>query len=293
MDAVWTPARRAKGDFFQGWYFKCQSETHTLAVIPAVHSTGGVRSCSVQLLTETGQWSVPFPTGRLSARGGRLRAEIGGCRFRESGLLLDLQGEGLSARGELRFGPLSPLRYDIMGPFRFVPFLECRHSVFSMGHTVDGQVRINGTDYRFQGGEGYLEGDRGRSFPRRYVWSQCALPGGSLMLSAADIPLGPVSFTGTTCAILWRGQEYRLATYLGARVQKIGGGEVVIRQGDSVLTARLLEREARPLQAPHSGAMTRTIHENAACRAYYRFQAGGRTLFAFETARAAFEYEWP
>ena len=63
-------------------------------------------------------------------------------------------------------------------------------------------------------------------------------------------------------------------------------------QGELELEARLLEPAKRPLKAPTMGDMTRTIHESAACRAFYRFRKGGRTLFAFETNRASFEYEY-
>ena len=48
-------------DHFCGWYYKCQSAGQTLAVIPAIHRTSGVTTCSIQLLTEAASWSVPFP----------------------------------------------------------------------------------------------------------------------------------------------------------------------------------------------------------------------------------------
>ena len=38
--------------------------------------------------------------------------------------------------------------------------------------------------------------------------------------------------------------------------------------------------------------MVRTIHEHAACRAFYRFQIGEDTLFALEVSNASFEYEF-
>ena len=33
-------------EFFCGWYFKCQSEERTLAVIPALHRSRGVQTYS-------------------------------------------------------------------------------------------------------------------------------------------------------------------------------------------------------------------------------------------------------
>ena len=112
------------------------------------------------------------------------------------------------------------------------------------------------------------------------------------MLAAADIPWGGFHVTGVTAAVLWQGRQYRLATYLGAKATDIRDGAVTIRQGRARLTARLLEPAAQPLRAPSGGAMVRTIHEHAACRAFYRFQIGENTLFALEVPNASFEYEF-
>lgn len=278
-------------NYFCGWYFKCQSDAQTLAVIPAVHTANGVRSGSVQIISDRDTWNVPLSGQRLHMRPDVPCAVLGDNRFRQDGFVLSLHTPSLSAVGSVRFDALSPIRYDIMGPFRFVPFLECRHSVFSMRHRVTGRLRINETDYIFSDDAGYIEGDRGRSFPERYVWTQCCFAGGSLMLSAADIPLGPVRFTGIICVVLLRGREYRLATYLGAKIVRIGGGAITIRQGDFTLTAALLDKAARPLQAPVNGAMVRLVRENAACRARYLFTKGKETLLSLETANASFEYE--
>lgn len=198
----------------------------------------------------------------------------------------------LTIRGKLDFGPLSPLKYDIMGPFALVPFMECRHSVWSMRHSVRGTVCINGQKYLFQNAWGYWEGDRGRSFPKEYIWTQCCFSEGALMLSVADIPMAGIHFTGMIGAVLWRGKEYRIATYLGARVVKIENKMVRVIQGDLELDVQLLEASERSLKAPERGNMVRTIHESASCRAFYRFRKEGHTIFAFETDRASFEFEY-
>jgi len=237
--------------YFCGWYFRCQSENRTIALIPAVHIADGKRSGSIQIISDSGCWNAALPDGSVSAKAPR--AVLGESIFREDILLLSLHDETVDAEGELRFEAFTPLRYDIMGPFRYVPFMECRHSVFSMRHRVSGHLRVNGTDYRFENDSGYIEGDLGQSFPRQYAWTQCFVGGGSLMLSVAEIPLGPVRFTGNIGAVCLGGREYRLATYLGARVMKCAGGELVIRQGDMTLTAALLEKTP-PSCAPRKTA---------------------------------------
>ena len=202
-----------RGSFY-GWYLKCQSDTQTLAVIPAVHKAGRIQTCSIQILTDS----------------------------------------------------------------------DIRTATFN--------VDINGQEYSFQNALGYWEGDRGKSFPKRYIWTQCCFPEGSLMLSVADIPMAGSYFTGIIGFVLWKGKEYRIATYLGARVVQIQNKIVRIIQGSLELEVRLLKVSSRPLKAPKDGDMMRTIHESAACRVYYRFCVRTGTLFCFETDRASFEYEY-
>lgn len=161
-----------------------------------------------------------------------------------------------------------------------------------MRHPVRGNVYINGQKYIFQNALGYWEGDRGRSFPEKYLWTQCFFSDGSLMLSVADIPMAGIHFKGIIGIVFWRGKEYRIATYLGARAVIIQSKMVRVTQGALQLEVRLPEESGHPLKAPSKGDMVRTIHESASCRAFYRFCKDSHTLFAFETDRASFEFEY-
>lgn len=275
---------------FYGWYLKCQSDTQTLAVIPAIHNAGNERACSIQVITDKDAWTVMFPADAFKRT--KRNILIGENWFGEKGIHLAMHTPQVTVRGKLDFGPLFPLKYDIMGPFSLVPFMECRHSVWSMRHSVSGNMCINGQKYIFRNAWGYWEGDYGRSFPKEYIWTQCFFHEGSLMLSVADIPMAGIHFTGIIGVVLWRGKEYRIATYLGARIVKMQNKMVRVKQGSLELDVCLLEASGRPLKAPLKGDMVRTIHENASCRASYRFCKGKHTLFAFETGSASFEFEY-
>ncbi|MBQ6844334.1 MAG: hypothetical protein IJO60_06845 [Agathobacter sp.] len=247
-------------DYFCGWYFKIQTKDKTIAIIPAIHGAGQNSTCSIQFISDT-----------------------------ETVFLAEV-------KGWLQFSDLTPIKYDIMGPFQFVPFMECRHSVYSMKHRVDGVLKINGAEYQFENVLGYWEGDRGHSFPKEYAWTHCFLEEkgvlqGSLMLSIADIPLAGFHFTGIIGIVYWKDKEYRFATYLGARVVQKGNRRLLIRQGHKELEVRLLEKQAHPLQAPIDGKMHRIIRENIRCKAFYRLRIKGQTIFVVQADNASFEYE--
>lgn len=276
--------------YFCGWYFRCQSDTRTLALIPSFHKTGTMNSCSLQIISDTGVFSLQFPYSDFYQDKTEIR--IGKNRFGSHGVSLEIHTKDLDAAGTVVFGPFTSLKYAIMGPFQDIPFMECRHSVFSMRHTVNGMITVNGVPYVFQNGTGYMEGDCGRSFPRKYVWTQCSFPDGALMLSVAEIPFCGRRFTGIIGVVLLHGKEYRLATYLGAKAVNIQGGAVIVRQGDLRLTVRRQGNAGHPLQAPDQGAMVRTIHEHPSCKVHYHFQRDGETLLKLDVSNAAFEYEY-
>lgn len=282
-------------NFFEGWYMKCQSDKHTLAMIPAIHRNGENYHCSIQVITEEEAWNITFPIWmfqRFRCRGKGEIFMIGDNVFHKQGMYLSLHTSKLQLEGRIKYGRLTPLKYDIMGPFSFVPFMECRHKVFSMCHRVNGNLLINGKKYVFRNATGYWEGDRGTSFPKQYLWTQCHFKEGSLMLSVAEIPLGKINFTGVIGVVYWRGKEYRLATYLGAKVVTLENGYVRVTQGKKELEACLLEKNPSALKAPAQGDMVRTIHESAASRAYYCFSIQGGTVFSLQTDSASFEYEY-
>ena len=287
--------RGKRGPYFEGWYLKLQTgEGAALALIPACHmDREGRRSASLQVLSDDRSWWLAYPGTAFRASRGEVRGRLGESLFTGQGMRLHVEGEGLSLHGTVRYGPFTPLKSDIMGPFRFLPGMECAHGVLSMGHPLEGSVTLNGKTLDFSGGTGYMETDRGRSFPRAYLWTQCVWQEASLdslMLSVATIPMAGVRFTGCICAGVDRGREYRLATYRGARVGRGSGSGAARRRGRHRLTAELMEGRRCPLRAPAEGAMGRMVHESLRSTVRYRFWEGETLLLDHTDRCAGFEY---
>jgi hypothetical protein len=281
--------------FFQGFYFKQENKDHAVALIAARGRDGsGKAFASIQAVLPDGTFSIPFPPEDVHIGPGP-DIRFGRNRLDSSGLSLNLKGGGHSIRGSLFFGPLSRPRRDIMGPFRFFPAMECRHHLVSMAHEVRGSLEIDGHPQSYDGAAGYIEGDSGRSFPARYLWTHCFPPPSgpqSIMLSVAEIPYLGMRFTGVVGFILTDGREQRIATYLGAKVLEVGSGYVAIRQGGDTLSIEFDRAGSASLQAPVDGNMSRAIGESLSGRARYHLSSGGRKLFDFTSNNASFEYEY-
>ncbi|MCI8777376.1 MAG: hypothetical protein HFK00_08335 [Oscillospiraceae bacterium] len=279
-----------KKDYFKGWYFKCSSKNKTIAFIPAFHSRNNNETASLQIITNENSYNLSFPFLEYSEK--PLYIRIGNNVFSENGIIINIKSDKLTVKGNLQFGKFSPIGYDIMGPFKYIPFMQCRHSVYSMRHQVSGYLTVNNQHINFQSGIGYMEGDCGTSFPNRYIWTQCFFGNGSLMLSAADIPMLGLNFTGIIGVIYLNGKEYRIATYLGAKICEINSSSITVVQGSYKLNAKLIKNNAHSLAAPDNGKMNRIIHESASCKAYYKFSYKNKILCEFISDRASFEFEY-
>lgn len=281
-------------DRFCGWYFKCQNDFDTLAVIAAKYGQGAGQRGLLQLVCKKGSFSIPFPGCAAAICSDTPQGRLGQNHFSQYGLRLSVKTNDCTAQGMVRFGPPSLLRYDIMGPLGLLPGLQCRHRIISMRHRVDGEIWLNGECYRFANGLGYLEGDRGKAFPDWYVWTQSFVPGGSVMLAAARVPVACAYFTGTVGVVQLEKREYRLASYLGAQVVKLGQGELVVRQQNLQLSVQFAKKPQIALQAPDSQkSMERVIWESPRCEAHYELRLGNRVLLEFVSHDASAEYEYP
>ncbi len=283
------------GPYFEGWYLKHQSKGgKSLALIPAFHrDSAGRPSASLQIISDSRSWWLEYPETQFWASKEQLEIRLGRSRFHRHGVDVSICRDGLSLQGKLQYAPFTPLKSDIMGPFRFLGEMQCVHGVISMGHSLTGALSLNGETIDFTGGLGYIETDRGRSFPERYLWSQClwaAPEEASLLLAVATVPLPVGSFTGCICAFIHKGREYRLATYRGAKIETWSPSGAFIRQGKYRLAADLLEARGQPLYAPVEGSMGRTIHESLCARVKYSFWEGETLLFQRTGRCASFEY---
>lgn len=271
--------------YFRGWYFKNQTNSEVISFIPAYHiDLKGIHSASLQIITPEKSYRIFYPIEEFYTSKGRLAVRIGNNLFSDRGIIVNIKAEGLDLSGRLYYSSYHPPRSDIMGPFRYAPFLQCRHSIYSMSHFINGYLDLNGRRIEFNRGTGYTEGDLGRGFPSRYLWTQCSWRdrnNNSLMASAANVKVGCIGFPGCICVIRYRGREYRLATYLGARIHVYNRKELWIKQGKFDFHVEILEKEGNHLLAPVSGRMLRTVFEGVNAKIHYQFLYEDDTIFDF------------
>jgi tocopherol cyclase len=314
---IWRPENfhfhhrlRRGGGHFEGWYFKLvdAAGAQPYAIIPGVF-LGSDRHAFIQVLDGRAGTATyhRFPIESFEAERDRFAISIAGNRFGREGLRLDIDGKesgsGPSVQGEIRLGPWSrwPVTATspgVMGPYSFVPFMECNHGILSLDHALDGVLQVGDRRTSFDGGRGYMEKDWGRGFPSGYVWTQSnhfERPGICVTASVARIPWLTGSFRGFLVGFLLDGELHRFTTYTGAEIERLVIDDTHLRLCIRNRTHRL-EVEARKadgavLHAPYERKMIERVAETMTSEVDVRFSEvdGGAEVFAGRGGHACLE----
>ena len=264
-----------KKRFFEGWYYKIVSkdEKNAFAFIPGVAMDEiGNKQAFIQILDGKNSTSeyIKFPFESFKANPNKHIIEIEKNRFTTDSIDLDLQ----NIKGSLMFLNVTPWSSSffspgIMGPFSFVPFMECYHGILSMDHSIKGELLVNGEKIDFTSGRGYTEKDWGHSFPIGYVWMQSnhfSEPKISFKCSIAKIPFKIFSFNGFIAGIWLKNKLIEFTTYNFSKVKKCNISEkkveIIIENPKYILKILVNRSKTASLAAPIQGFMDAKIDES-------------------------------
>ena len=157
-------------NYFEGWYYKLvnRDRSRSIALIPGIALGDRKEQAHAFLQAVDAQRGIVaylrYPLSMFRADRRRVDVKVGDSHFHVEGLAVDYRDEKHELRGEIRFSDIEPypvggFHRGIMGPFNFVPFMECRHGVVNLRHRLEGQIFFDGETIDFSDGEGYLEKD--------------------------------------------------------------------------------------------------------------------------------------
>ena len=271
--------RGKKNTYFEGWYFKIlnASETKAYAFIPGIAlDEKGNRQSFIQVLDGKNHLShyFKFDIQSFTAASGMFKIAVCENHFSKNTIHLNLPG----IKGDLHFKNNVPwpshwYSPGIMGPFTFVPFMECYHGIVSMDNVVFGQLDIDGEIIDFDNGRGYIEKDWGRSFPKAYVWMQSnhfSTPGISFKASIAKIPWLGKSFVGFIAGLWLHERLIRFTTYNNSSLLKsdIDSNKVKLVLENNIYHLEIiaLRDVSTSLASPIRGFMEGRIEESMSSR---------------------------
>lgn len=261
--------------YFEGWYFKVvdTTENFAFAFIPGIAmDKNGRKQAFIQVLDgkkKTAEYHR-FEVSDFIAATNRFEVQIQQNKFSENELMLNLPG--ISANLEFRSNVPWPNPWyspGIMGPYTFVPFMECYHGIVSMDHNISGSITVDGKEINFDKGKGYIEKDWGRSFPSAYIWMQSnhfSQPDTSLKLSVANIPWIRNSFVGFIAGLWLQDHLIQFTTYNKSKLIRsyIDRDHVDLQLQNKLykLVVKAKRDKATSLAAPILGFMDGRIEES-------------------------------
>jgi len=278
--------------YFEGWYFKQASNKGAVSVIAGVFRTENKTddTAFIQMLLGSGKsYYFSYAFEDFSTKTDEFEVWIGDSFFSMERVVLSIDQGGTKVEAQIRFSDIVPLKThvlspSIMGPFSYLPKMQCNHGVLSLTHRCDGVLKIDGEEFRLDGARGYIEKDWGEAFPSRWVWMQCNDEDVSLMCSIATIPYGAVNLTGLICVLLVGTKQYRFASYSGARVISIKKDEdalaVMIRRGKYRLDIKTTSAVFGKLVAPTKTGMDRQIEESLDAIFDIKLTSKGKTVYS-------------
>ncbi len=297
-----------KRNYFEGWYFKMTDRemNDTIAVIPGIaYGTAPEESHSFVQVLVAGKcktYYVKYDISDFKYKGDRFEVTIGDNYFSHSEIRLDISNDQLVMKGRLAFRnvvpfPKSILKPGIMGPFSYVPFMECHHGIVNIHHEISGQLSMMGSIIDFSGGCGYIEKDWGSSFPEAWIWLQSNHFGSddvTLMFSVAKIPWLGRFFMGLISFIRIKQEIIFFATYNSTKITSLKYQDdrlsILLQGRNHKMCINARHSGKGVLKAPKKGAMQGEVSESISAEVFVTLSDNrGNVLYEGKGTHAGLE----
>jgi len=219
-----------KENYFEGWYFKITDYKmeNTYAIIAGVSIGAWDTHAFIQVLDSDNKVNYfHYDIDEFQYNDKKFEIMIGENYFSKSRIRLNIDGKNLSLLGDLYFSnimefPRTIFRPGVMGPFLYVPCMECHHDIISIQHNITGHLKVSGRTIDFTNGIGYIEKDWGKSMPKSWVWFQSnhfQPDDVSLSVNIANVPFLTGKFMGFIIMLRWHDRIFMFTTYNGSWIK--------------------------------------------------------------------------
>lgn len=261
-------------NYFEGWYFKNSINNNVIAFIPGISITKDEKKAFIQIITTDNSYFIDYPISEFKFSHDPFYIKIGKSIFSKEKLHINITNKNLKIKGDIYYSKIKNINTNkypnIMGPFSYIPFMECNHAILCMKGKTKGKLTINNKQINFNNGITYIEKDFGCSFPKSYIWCQGNNfkdnTNASFMLSIADIPFKIFNFKGLICSLIINDKEYRFATYNNSKITKCelnnNSLEIILKKGLYTLCIKSKYSGGLKLIAPIKGQMKKNILES-------------------------------
>lgn len=261
-------------NYFEGWYFKNTKNKENIAFIPGINIENKNKNAFIQIITNKKSYYIKYNIKDFKYSHNPFYIKIKNNYFSKNKIIIDIKEKDLKVKGKIKYTDninikTNIINPNIMGPFSYIPNMECNHAIISMKNKINGFIKINAKKIIFKNGIGYIEKDWGTSFPRTYTWLQAnnfKNEKTSFMLSIANIPFKIFTFKGLICILIIKNKEYKFTTYNNSKIKKYkiknNNLEIILKRKKYLLIIKTKINKGNKLHAPIKGAMKKIVKEN-------------------------------
>lgn len=280
-------------NYFEGWYFKNVSDNTNISIIPGISISEDAKKAFIQVITNDTSYFVEYAIEDFTYCRKPFSIQIKENTFSKEGIHLHIvdPNQNLIIDGNLRYSKNENIKTNavypnIMGPFSYVPFMECNHAILAMQNEIQGVIHINNEEIILDEGTGYIEKDWGCSFPKTYIWCQgnkFQNTKANFMCSIADIDFKAFHFQGLICVLMIDGKEYKFTTYNHAKIMtyetSCNSLHIILKKGSYYLEIEATSPKGLTLVAPVKGSMQKDILESICAIVKVTLKKGNTILF--------------
>lgn len=290
-----------KNNYFEGWYFKNTNNENGISFIPGINIEDKKEKAFIQVITKNESHYIDYDIEEFEFYHNPFKIKIGSNTFSKDGINIDINSGNVNISGKIEYSDnknikttnLSP---NIMGPFSYIPFMECNHAILSMQNKARGEIEINNKKLKFEDGIGYIEKDWGTSFPKDYIWCQgnnFENPNTSLLLAIADIPLKVINFRGFICVLKVENEEFKFTTYNNSKLIQYDLTndpiEVAFKRKNYELKVKTYINSGQKLSAPVKGKMEKNIVESISSNMEIVLKKDDKIIFSDKSTSCGLE----
>jgi hypothetical protein len=290
-------------NYFEGWYFKNTNKEESISFIPGININKKQKKSFIQVITNNLSYYINYNINDFKFNCKPFYIKIGNNTFSKEGIHIDIKEDtqNIKIYGDIKYSNskninTTLLNPNIMGPFSYIPFMECNHSILSMKNRAQGLININDRKIDFNNSNGYIEKDWGYSFPKSYIWCQgnsFQKSNASFMLSIADVPFKAFNFRGIICALIIDNQEFKFTTYNNTRIIEYDVNNyslnVTLKKGSYYLNIKSIYIEGNRLVAPVKGKMEKDIFESITSRVTVTLKKNNNIIFSDTSTNCGLE----
>lgn len=279
--------------YFEGWYFKHSNFTETISFIPGINMNENNKSAFIQVITNNHSYFISYDLGLFHFNHDPFFIKIDQNYFSQEYIHIDINDrkQEIIINGNIQYHHHKLLKTNflnpnIMGPFSYLPFMECNHAILSMKHRCIGNITVNDSSITFKNGIGYMEKDWGISFPKYYIWlqgNQFQNEKASFMISIANIPFTLFHFRGLICILVIDQKEYKFTTYNFTKIITYhidhNSIHILLQKRQYILEIKADSDSDQILSAPVKGQMIKNINESISAKLTITLKQKNKIIF--------------